>query len=192
MKKKDIRHYYKNRRCQLTHAQINKLDDLLLIQFQKLAIDIPCLIMTYSPIEALKEFDPQTITDYCYFKNPNQQLLYPVVVDDVEGTNEILPVMVSEETVFEKNQFDIAEPSNGMEVSPDDIDMIIVPLFGFDKKGYRVGYGRGFYDRFLSRCRKDCIKVGFSYFEPVEEIEDVSEQDIKLNYCITHEKFYIF
>ena len=41
MKKKDIRHYYKNRRCQLTHAQINKLDDLLLIQFQKLAIDIP-------------------------------------------------------------------------------------------------------------------------------------------------------
>jgi 5-formyltetrahydrofolate cyclo-ligase len=192
MKKKDIRHYYKNRRCQLTHAQINKLDDLLLIQFQKLAIDIPCLIMTYSPIEELNEFDPQTITDYCYFKNPNQQLLYPVVVDGVEGTNEILPVMVSEETVFEKNQFGVAEPTNGMEVSPDDIDMIIVPLFGFDKKGYRVGYGRGFYDRFLSRCRKDCIKVGFSYFEPVDEIEDVCSLDIKLNYCITHEKFYIF
>jgi 5-formyltetrahydrofolate cyclo-ligase len=192
MKKKDIRHYYKNRRCQLTHAQINKLDDLLLIQFQKLAIDIPCLIMTYSPIEELNEFDPQTITDYCYFKNPNQQLLYPVVVDGVEGTNEILPVMVSEETVFEKNQFGVAEPTNGMEVSPDDIDMIIVPLFGFDKKGYRVGYGRGFYDRFLSRCRKDCIKVGFSYFEPVDEIEDVCSLDVKLNYCITHEKFYIF
>jgi 5-formyltetrahydrofolate cyclo-ligase len=65
-------------------------------------------------------------------------------------------------------------------------------LFGFDKKGYRVGYGRGFYDRFLSRCRKDCIKVGFSYFEPVDEIEDVCSLDVKLNYCITHEKFYIF
>jgi 5-formyltetrahydrofolate cyclo-ligase len=147
--------------------------------------------MTYAPIEKFNEFDPQTITDYCYFKNPNQQLLYPVLVDE-EGRNEILPVWINEETIFEKNQYGIDEPVNGMEVSPDDIDMIIVPLLGFDTHGYRVGYGKGFYDRFLCRCRKDCIKVGFSYFEPVDIIEDVNQFDIKLDYCITHEKFYIF
>jgi len=191
MKKKDIRHYYKDRRCLLSASQKAKMDDLMLIQFQKTDIEIPCLLMTYAPMEKFNEFDPQTITDYCYFKNPNQQLLYPVLVDE-EGRNEILPVWTNEETVFEKNQYGIDEPVNGMEVSPDDIDMIIVPLLGFDTHGYRVGYGKGFYDRFLCRCRKDCIKVGFSYFEPVDVIEDVNQFDIKLDYCITHEKFYIF
>lgn len=191
MKKKDIRHYYKEKRCQLTASQKMKMDDLMLIQFQKASIEVPCLIMTYAPIETLNEFDPQTITDYCYFKNPNQQLLYPVMVD-VDDRNTILPVLINEETMFKKNQFGMEEPTNGMEVSPDDIDMIIVPLLGFDTKGYRVGYGKGFYDRFLRLCRKDCIKVGFSYFEPVKVIEDVNQFDVKLDYCITHEKFYIF
>jgi 5-formyltetrahydrofolate cyclo-ligase len=191
MKKKDIRHYYRDRRCLLSPSQKAKMDDLMLIQFQKAGIEIPCLIMTYAPIENLNEFNPQTITDYCYFKNPNQQLLYPVLVD-VDGRHELLPVWVSEETVFEKNLFGIDEPVNGMEVSPDDIDMIIVPLLGFDSNGYRVGYGKGFYDRFLCRCRKDCVKIGFSYFEPVEAIEDINQCDVKLDYCITHEKFYIF
>ena len=191
MKKKDIRHYYKEKRCQLTASQKMKMDDLMLIQFQKASIEVPCLIMTYAPIETLNEFDPQTITDYCYFKNPNQQLLYPVMVD-VDDRNTILPVLINEETKFKKNQFGMEEPTNGMEVSPDDIDMIIVPLVGFDTKGYRVGYGKGFYDRFLRLCRKDCIKVGFSYFEPVKVIEDVNQFDVKLDYCITHEKFYIF
>jgi 5-formyltetrahydrofolate cyclo-ligase len=99
MKKKDIRHYYKDRRCLLSASQKAKMDDLMLIQFQKTGIEIPCLVMTYAPIEKFNEFDPQTITDYCYFKNPNQQLLYPVLVDE-EGRNEILPVWINEETIF--------------------------------------------------------------------------------------------
>lgn len=191
MKKKDIRHYYKDRRCRLSASQIEKMNDLMLIQFQKLSLEIPTLLLTYSPIDKYKEFDPQLITDYCYFKNPNTKLLYPVM-DQVEGKEQLIAVMVSDETEFAANSFGIYEPVEGDDVSPGSIDLVIVPLLGFDKKGFRVGYGKGYYDRLLQRCRPDCIKVGFSYFEPVDMIEDVGQHDIALDYCITHETIYSF
>jgi 5-formyltetrahydrofolate cyclo-ligase len=62
----------------------------------------------------------------------------------------------------------------------------------FDKKGFRVGYGKGFYDKWLAGCRKDCIKIGFSYFEPVETIDGLHEFDLPLNLCITPHNVYVF
>jgi 5-formyltetrahydrofolate cyclo-ligase len=191
MNKKHLRRYYKDMRSQLTPQQINSLDDLLLIQFQKLPIHIPALIMTYAPLSKLNEFNPQLITDYCYFKNPNQQLLYPLMYE-VENENEMIAVLVNDETVFEQNEWGIDEPADGFDVEPSAIDMVIVPLLSFDTSGYRVGYGKGYYDRFLKHCRPNCIKVGFSYFDPVPKIEDIGEHDVRLDYCITHERIYEF
>jgi 5-formyltetrahydrofolate cyclo-ligase len=65
------------------------------------------------------------------------------------------------------------------------IDLVIVPLVCVDKSGHRVGYGKGFYDRFLKQVRTDCVKVGLSYFEPVERIDDVHEGDVRLDFVIT-------
>lgn len=191
MKKKDIRRYYKEKRQELTASQINKMDDLMLIHFQQLPIDIPSSIMTYAAMEHLKEFNPQLITDYCYFKNPNQILSYPVMNEQQE-ISEMISMAVDEETLFETNEFGIAEPIDGKKIMPGSIEMLIVPLLGFDTKGYRVGYGKGYYDRFLKKCNTDCIKVGFSYFDPVDVIEDINTFDIPLDFCITHEKFFEF
>ncbi|MEO7766605.1 MAG: 5-formyltetrahydrofolate cyclo-ligase, partial [Ferruginibacter sp.] len=184
MKKADIRALYKEKRATLSLQLKEKLDDLLLIQFQKLVIDIPSLIMTYSPIKHLNEFDPQTITDYCYFKNPGQQLFYPVVMEGKDHPK-IRSVIVDDDTLFKTNKYGIEEPVEGIDMYPMEIDLVIVPLLCFDKKGNRVGYGKGFYDRFLKQCRKDCVKIGFSYFNPVDQVEDVNKYDIKLDYGIT-------
>ena len=70
--------------------------------------------------------------------------------------------------------------------------MVLVPLLNFDEEGNRVGYGKGYYDRFLAHCRPDCIKVGFSYFEPLDSIDDVHEYDIKLDYGITPGGIFVF
>ena len=191
MIKSNLRHIYKERRQQLTNAQLAKLDDLLLIQFQKLPVDIPALIMTYAAIAKWNEFDPQAITDYCYFKNAEQQLFYPLVTD-VDAVSTMVPVLVNDATTFDLTAFGFSQPVDGIEVSPEDIDMVIVPLLAFDTKGYRVGYGKGYYDRFLKNCRNDVIKVGFSYFEPVDAIDDTNIYDVPLDYCITHDKIYIF
>jgi 5-formyltetrahydrofolate cyclo-ligase len=139
----------------------------------------------------MNEFNPQVVTDYCLFKNPYLRLVYPVMVE-VDGKDELLPMMVDDETVFETHAFGVDEPVDGEDIYPSEIEMVIVPLLAFDKRGYRVGYGRGFYDRFLARCGPSCIKLGFSYFDAVEKIEDAGPHDVVLDYCITHEKVYEF
>lgn len=191
MKKSEIKKIYTEKRLLFSLAQLEKMDDLLLIQFQKLVIDIPGLIMTYCPIKKLNEFDPQGITDYCYFKKPEQQLFYPLMME--EGANcEITAVIADDNTFFETNKYGFDEPVDGIDLIPTEIDMVIIPLLSFDKKGYRVGYGKGCYDRFLKRCRKDCIKIGFSYFDAIEKIGDINQNDIKLDFCITPERIFVF
>ena len=67
-----------------------------------------------------------------------------------------------------------------------------MPLLVFDKSGHRVGYGEGYYDRFMSDIKNDVIKVGLSLFEPVDKISDINQKDIPLNYVITPSKTYYF
>ena len=91
-----------------------------------------------------------------------------------------------------QNDYGIDEPKEGTEVSEEEIDVILVPLLAFDKRGYRVGFGKGYYDRFLPRCRSNVIKIGLSFFEPIDEINDISGFDIPLNFCITPQKNFEF
>ncbi len=96
------------------------------------------------------------------------------------------------DTAFQKNGWNIYEPMDGTITDAGMIDMVFVPLLIFDKQGYRVGYGKGFYDKYLQRCRVDCVKVGFSYFEPIDKIEGAREFDVPLNLCITPNSIYVF
>jgi 5-formyltetrahydrofolate cyclo-ligase len=72
------------------------------------------------------------------------------------------------------------------------IDVAFVQLMAFDKKGHRVGYGKGFYDKFLAKCKPEIIKIGLSFFEPEELISDVLESDVMLDYCVTPSGVYEF
>ena len=50
----------------------------------------------------------------------------------------------------------------------------------------------GCVDRFLASCRPDCLRLGLSYFDPVERIDDANELDVPLNFCITPQQAYAF
>ena len=93
--------------------------------------------------------------------------------------------LLTDNTKFTKNEYGIPEPINGIEVPIDKINVIFVPLLAYDKLGNRVGYGKGFYDKFLFKCKKETILIGLSFFEPENEIKDVSINDIRLNHCVT-------
>ncbi len=88
------------------------------------------------------------------------------------------------------NKWQIFESAETKTVEPQLIDIVLVPLLCFDKKGFRVGYGKGFYDKFLENCRKDCLKIGLSYFPPIEEISDTHPKDVMLDYCITPDEIW--
>jgi 5-formyltetrahydrofolate cyclo-ligase len=90
------------------------------------------------------------------------------------------------------NELGIAEPEYGQSLNPKLLDMVVVPLLAFDKKGNRIGYGKGFYDRFLAECRNDVQKIGVSFFPPVEDITDINEFDIPLDACVTPEEIWRF
>jgi len=71
--------------------------------------------------------------------------------------------------------------------------VVFIPLLAFDTKGNRVGYGAGFYDNMLAKCKPNCIKVGLSFFDTEKNlIEGVFEGDIPLDYCVTPTQIYTF
>jgi len=97
------------------------------------------------------------------------------------------------ETTLIINKWGVPEPRSTVESFPETtFDLVFIPLLAFDKSGHRVGYGAGYYDRFLSKCKPDCLKVGLSFFEPVDEISDADEFDVKLNHCVTPSKIWTF
>lgn len=101
--------------------------------------------------------------------------------------------LLSDNTVIRINQYGIPEPQDGIEVPTAKIEVVFIPLLAFDQTGNRVGYGKGFYDVFLSECSPGTIKIGLSFFEAEKEpIDDVFEGDVKLDYCITPESIYTF
>jgi 5-formyltetrahydrofolate cyclo-ligase len=100
--------------------------------------------------------------------------------------------LLTDNTIIKKNKYNIPEPIDGIEISTTNIEVVFVPLLAFDKKGHRVGYGKGFYDTFLNACKPETIKIGLSFFEAEDAIEDVFESDVELDYCVTPERVYRF
>ena len=101
-------------------------------------------------------------------------------------------VLLQDNTVLKLNSWSILEPENGIQISDEQIEVVFIPLVAFDKKGNRVGYGKGFYDGFLKKCSKNTIKIGLSFFDAEILIDDIEPHDIPLNFCVTPNKIYTF
>ena len=189
MTKKEARKIYNQKRQEISYTDRSKWDDLILINFQ--TIDIPFLsaVFSFYPMEERNEVNAFILTEYLHFRNPNLQICYPKM--DIKEPN-MEAFACHADTIFEANGLNILEPLETEIINPEEIDLVIVPMLVCDIKGNRVGYGKGYYDRYLSRCNPGCIKVGVSYFEPVEQIDDADEFDVPLDFCITPSKAYVF
>lgn len=115
-----------------------------------------------------------------------------VSVTDVT-INQLTHYPLTPDTTLTKNRWGIPEPLSGLDsISAADFDVVLVPLLAFDTYGHRVGYGKGYYDRFLANCRPDCQKIGLSLFEPVDQITDAEPTDVRLDACLTPKRTYFF
>jgi 5-formyltetrahydrofolate cyclo-ligase len=189
MLKKDIRKAYRDKREQLDKLRLPMLEDMILENFKRLELPKLHMIHRYMPGQGMHEPDPGPLCEWLSFHNPGMTQVLPRV--DMLS-NEMSGIIINGRTELVMNKWGIPEPSEGNEADPESIDLVLIPLLAFDLSGHRVGYGKGFYDRFLRNCRPDCIKAGLSFFGPVESIDDLNVFDRKMDLCITPERVYEF
>jgi 5-formyltetrahydrofolate cyclo-ligase len=145
------------------------------------------LLHTFIPLENRNEVDTSLITHEVWSRSPRIEVAVPRVNFK---TGEVESLGYTAEIELIENAWGLREPGGGELIDPKTIDLVLVPLVCFDERGYRVGYGKGFYDKFLKRCRPACLKIGLSFFPAVDRIDDVHGGDIPLDSFITPEKIY--
>jgi 5-formyltetrahydrofolate cyclo-ligase len=189
MDKRSIRRDYRERRSRLDRGETLELQGRLMANVKGLSFPPLQVLHRYFADPRGGEPDPEPVADHLSSMNPGMVQVLPRVV---EGDPLMQAVLFDETTRLVYNRWGIPEPSTGELVDPGRIDMVLVPLLGFDMSGHRVGHGKGYYDRFLEACRPDCLKVGLSFLEPVDRIEDAEPHDVRLDLCITPYRVYEF
>lgn len=180
MTKKELRKKYKELRKSLSTEDIVDLSIAIANQILKLPIWDKKNFHVFLPIEHQKEIDTQYILHVLHGKDKNV-ILSQSNFEDLSMKHFLLDDQITIKT----NEWGIPEPINGIPIADELIDVVFVPLLAYDLKGHRVGYGKGFYDRFLSKCRKDVITIGLSFYAPEIQIDDASEWDVQLHYIVS-------
>ncbi|WP_027137879.1 5-formyltetrahydrofolate cyclo-ligase [Gaetbulibacter saemankumensis] len=187
MLKSELRKKYKHLRNPLSIEQTDELSIDIANQLLKLPIWTYNFYHIFLTIEEQKEINTDYILNILSGKDKN--ILISKSDFKTGGMDHFL---LTDNTVIKKNSYNIPEPVDGIEIADHKIDVVFIPLLAFDETGQRVGYGKGFYDRFLSKCKPHVLKIGLSFFEAETVISDAYENDIPLDYCVTPKKIYKF
>lgn len=186
MTKSQLRKKYKSLRNELSFNDVE--DQSLAIANNVLSLNIwnYSFYHLFLTIEEQKEINTEYILNILSGKDKN------IVVSKSDFTDfSMSHFLLTDATKLKKNDYNIPEPMNGIPISDDLLEVVFIPLLAFDRIGNRVGYGKGFYDRFLSKCKPETLKIGLSFFEAENSIE-ASENDIKLDFAVTPNQVYQF
>lgn len=189
MIKNTVRKEFLQRRMNIQEAELQQQTALIAANFRKLTLSPVNYLMSYNPLASRHEFDVSVCEDILKEQNLLLRVAWPKIHIDL---HDMEAVQVEKDGLFIKNRYNILEPIGGAVIPPQSLDVIFVPLVAFDERGYRVGYGKGYYDRFLTQCRPAAIRIGFSFFDAIDYIEDIDEFDVPLNFCITPHRIYEF
>jgi 5-formyltetrahydrofolate cyclo-ligase len=186
MTKAEARAEYLQKRMALSDAERDQLNRGILRRFFASGyLDAVETIHIFLSMERTREPDTWKIIDKIL---PHKKVVIPRIneqglLDHIyyEGLHQL-----------KQNNLGILEPEKGKPANVSKIDMVVAPLVAFDEDGNRVGYGKGFYDRFLKECRSDCIIAGLSFFPAVKKFSDVEAHDVPLDTCLTPNSTYKF
>lgn len=183
MLKADLRKIYLGKQKSLSPIEREqKSAQIADLFFSKFDLNPIRFLHGFLPIKKFNEIDATMIFQTIWREFPHIETLIPRINFEI---SEIENLKFTSEIELVENQWQIQEPKHDELVETEKIDAVLVPLLCFDMQGFRVGYGKGFYDRLLKNCRKDCLKIGLSFFPQVENIEDTKEFDVRLDYFIT-------
>ena len=185
MQKKEIRKIALTERMKLTEEQVqsfsHKILENLVAYFDFSDLQT---IHTFLPISSKNEPNTLLIINELKLKYPHLKF----VISKADFTNNTLQNYYYDPSKIAINNYGIPEPTGGDICETEAIDLVLVPLLAYDNKGYRVGYGKGFYDKFLSTCHTNVITVGIAFTEPIAHISDLNEHDIPLQFVVNPQK----
>jgi 5-formyltetrahydrofolate cyclo-ligase len=197
--KADLRARFRARRHALTDADWQqRCQRIAALTIEQLGAS-PGAVHTFLPIVRQREVDTWPVVRYLWTLTPAAR----VAISRTDfGAKILIHCWLMPETPLVENRLGIPEPAMGndelimndeeWQLADTVFDVVLVPLLAVDERGQRVGYGGGYYDRFLSQCRPDCRKIGLSLFEPVADIADVWPGDVRLDGVVTPERVYLF
>lgn len=186
MLKKELRLDYLRFRQKLTEESLTEASKCIAENCLQLPLWDKTLFHIFLSVRQKREVDTSFLIGL--LRERGKQIAVPKMTSG----GSLAHLLLGDATRLSVNRWGIPEPTEGQAVLPEAIDVVFVPLLAFDEKGYRVGYGGGYYDRFLSQCRKDVVSVGLSFFGPVHEISDLHPGDVPLNYVVCPERVYAF
>ncbi|WGQ07800.1 5-formyltetrahydrofolate cyclo-ligase [Pedobacter gandavensis] len=186
MDKASIRKQILPIRKALSPEEVQELTEKLLEQFKLLDLSKVKTLHIFLPIKSQNEPDTFLIINWLKVHHPEIKIVVPRA--DFE-TSLMTPHYFEGMDDLEMNAYQILEPAKA-KIHEGEIQMVIVPLIAFDRNGYRVGYGKGFYDRFLQGIRTE--KIGLSLLDELVEIDNVNAHDVQLDRCITPNQTYVF
>lgn len=135
------------------------------------------------------EIDTSFLIDFFFKEHPQIKICTSVI--DANGLD-LFHTCITSQTTYLSNKWNIPEPVERLALPEHEIDLVLLPLLAFDTKGNRVGYGKGFYDRFLQKCKPGVIKAGLSLFGPTQELIEADAWDVPLDFAVTPKEIYSF
>lgn len=190
MTKAEARSYIRQQRKQLSEEAYQRFNHQVNERLANFLSKLkPGIVHCFLPITKNREVDTWPVIRQLQA----EQIRVAVPKSELE-TNRMQHFLLELHTHCPENSWGIPEPQGNdlQSIEEREIDLVLLPLLAFDRRGERVGYGKGYYDRFLSICRPDVLKVGLSLFSPVEEISDTSPLDVRLDAAVTAKKVWIF
>ena len=185
MNKIEARKKYLDLRKKLDNVQIISKSISISNNLQDLPIWEHNFYHIYLPIKEKNEVDTMQINNI--LNNKKKKVLIPK--SDFNNTT-MKSFLLNDNTVLKKNNYGITEPINNEEFLGR-IDVIFIPLVAYDLIGNRVGYGKGFYDKFLRNQNNIILRVGLSFFNPEKRIK-IDEHDENLDFCVTPNRIFSF
>jgi 5-formyltetrahydrofolate cyclo-ligase len=196
MTKSELRKAFLAQRRALTPAEVERRSQLIAGHFFNYAeheglADEPAVVHSFLPIRRHNEVDTWPIIIRFWAEFTHLAISVPVVAI---GTRQMTHYTIFPEMPLIENKLGIPEPVLQERLQTDFqlVKVVLVPLLAFDLQGHRVGYGGGYYDRFLAEDIPHSRKIGLSLFGPVDSISDVEVTDVRLDACITPTQVYRF
>ncbi|MGV3502289.1 MAG: 5-formyltetrahydrofolate cyclo-ligase [Adhaeribacter sp.] len=183
IQKRELRQHMQQQRAAYTAAELQEWSSRIAGHFfDYFALPELHTVHVFLPIVRKKEIDTWQIIRQLQMNHAHIRIA--VSVSDF-STGHLDHFWLRPDTKLQENKWGIPEPVQAQAIAVTEIDMVLVPLLAFDPKGHRVGYGKGFYDRFLASCRPGAVKIGLSLESQGHEVADVHEGDVLLDYVIT-------